>query len=165
LEYKIVEKPSFEIIGKSREFTHDNFFKEAPKFWKDYVTTEEYQTLWHLTCGEWGEITRAPLMSIYIPRDTGDHTSFMDILGIEKTGEIESDQFEVFKIPASTYAEFTCTYKTSVKTNKYIYGEWLPSMGYERDESKVDIAAYYPVAFLSTQGMGVRWWIPIKKRS
>lgn len=31
----------------------------------------------------------------------------------------------------------------------------------ERDPHKPDIAAYFPVAFMSTKGMGVRWWIPV----
>ena len=51
------------------------------------------------------------------------------------------------------------------KMNKYIYGEWFPSTGYERDEMKPDIAAYFPVAFMSTKGMGVRWWIPVIKKN
>ena len=48
--------------------------------------------------------------------------------------------------------------------NKYIYGEWFSSTGYERDGSKPDIAAYFPVAFRPMKDMGVRWWIPIVEK-
>jgi AraC family transcriptional regulator len=172
MDYKIVEKPAFEIAGKSKIFTHDNFFKGAPKFWKEYVCTEEYQRLWSLTNGKWGQVTEAPLMSVYLPNDKGNYManvkgnkdSFLDILGIENTQELDPKEFMVFKIPPATYAEFYCTYQTSVKINKFIYGEWLPSTGYERDEQKPDIAAYFPVAFMSTKGMRVRWWIPVTKK-
>lgn len=36
--------------------------------------------------------------------------------------------------------------------------------GHERDSQKPDIAAYFPVAFLSAKGMGVRCWIPFTKK-
>ena len=164
MDYRIIEKPAFEILGKAKEFTHENFFKEAPAFWKEYVCTEEYQSLWSLTNGRWGKVSDAPLMSVYLPGESGRDESFRDILCIEKTPAINSVGYESFHIPAATYAEFSCTYKTSAKMNKYIYSEWLPSSGYDLDSQKPDIAAYFPVAFLSTRGMGVRWWIPVVKK-
>ena len=108
-------------------------------------------------------MSESPLMSAYIPGDEGCRDSFQDILGIEKPAKIKSKGFKTLKIPAATYAEFNCSYSTAVKMHKYIYGEWFPSTNYERDENKPDIAAYFPVAFLPTRGMGVRWWIPIIK--
>ncbi len=164
MDYRIVEKPGFELVGKSKNFTHENFFKEAPKFWKTYVGSEEYQALWGLTNGRWGQVTEAPLMSVYLPNDEGNKDSFIDIFGVEMSPEADLKKFQVFQIPPAIYAEFHCTYQTSVKINKYIYGEWLPSMGYERDAQKPDIAAYFPVAFLPVRGMGVRWWIPVVKK-
>ena len=164
MDYRIVEKPAFELVGKSKNFTHENFFKEGPKFWKEYVCTDEYQDLWNLTNGRWGEVTDSPLLSVYLPNENNNE-SFMDILGIEKSDSFDIADFELFQIPAATYAEFNCTYQTSAKMNKFIYGEWLPSTGYERDAQKADIAAYFPVAFMSTKGMGVRWWIPVVKKN
>lgn len=164
MDYRIVEKPAFELVGKSKIFTHDNFFKEAPKFWKEYVCTDEYLSLWSLTNGKWGQVTEAPLMSVYLPYDKGNSESFFDIFGVENSPEIDTKKFKVYKIPSATYAEFNCTYQASVKMNKFIYGEWLPSTGYERDAEKPDIAAYFPVAFMSIKGMGVRWWIPVVKK-
>jgi AraC family transcriptional regulator len=163
MDYRIIEKPAFVLVGKGKKFTSEKFFKEAPGFWKKYVNTKEYQTLWGLTNGKWGQVTDAPLMSVYLPDENGKRDSFTDILGIEKSVETDPGKFKVFNIPSATYAEFNCTYQTSVKMNKYIYGEWFPSTGYERDEQKPDIAAYFPVAFMSIKGMGVRWWIPVKK--
>ncbi len=164
MEYRVVEKPSFEVTGKAMNFTHEKFFREAPKFWKEYVCTKEYQALWGITNGRWGNITGAPLMSVYLPDDKDGKDSLTDIFCIEKSPEMNTEKFDVFRIPPATWAEFHCTYQTSLKMNKFIYGEWLPSSGYERDEQKPDIAAYFPVAFMSTRGMGVRWWIPVVKK-
>lgn len=165
MNYRIIDKPAFTLVGKSKKFTHENFFKEAPIFWKAYVGTEEYQALWGLTNGKWGLVTEAPLMSVYMPNKNGNKDSFTDIFGIEKPADRDPKKFKVFDIPAATYAEFNCTYQTAAKMNKCIYGEWLPSTGYERDEQKPDIAAYFPVAFLTIKGMGVRWWIPVVKKN
>jgi len=103
-------------------------------------------------------------MSVYIPQEDGSRETFTDVLGVEKNAAIESNKFEVFQIPAATYAEFECTYSTSKKMNKYIYGEWFAATGYERDEGKPDVAAYFPIAFKPMKDMVVRWWVPILKK-
>ena len=164
LEYRIIEKPAFDLIGKQKEFTHENFFQEAPKFWKEYVQTDEYKILTSLNNGKWGQVSEAPLMSVYLPTSKGNRDTFLDIFGIEKPSKMDTKNFKEFSIPQATYAEFNCTYQTSKKTNQFIYGEWLPSTGFERDSNKPDIAAYFPIAFLPMKDMGVRWWIPVIKK-
>tara|TARA_R100000027_G_scaffold2734_6_gene2679 strand:+ start:1183 stop:1677 length:495 start_codon:yes stop_codon:yes gene_type:complete len=164
MDYKIIEKPAFEIIGKSKDFTSETFFKEAPAYWKKYVTTEEYRALWGLTGGSWGPVSEAPLLSVYVPDESGSREAFQDILGVEKTATTQPGQFSVLQVPAATYAEFSCSYRAAAKTHKYIYGEWLPSINYERDDRKPDLAAYFPVAFLPPNSMEVRWWIPVIRK-
>jgi AraC family transcriptional regulator len=161
MNYRIVEKPDFEIVGKSKLFDHEHFFKEAPRFWKEYVASNDYSSLWAMNNGRCGPITETALMSVYLPGENGSRDQFKDILSIEKQANFDTRGYEVFNIPAATYAEFNCTYQTAAKMNKYIYGVWFASTGYERDADKADIAAYFPVAFRPMKEMGVRWWIPI----
>ena len=87
------------------------------------------------------------------------------MLGFEVPSGMDVGKRKVYKLPAATYAEFNCTYRTSMKTNRYIYREWFSSVGYERDGNKPDIAAYFPIAFRPMSEMGVRWWIPVVKKS
>lgn len=161
LDYKIIEKPSFKLVGKSQDFEFETFLKDGPKFWKEYVGSEEYKSLCALTTGRPGSVTQAPLMSAYFPSDDGNRELFSDVLGLELAPELDPGQFDAYDVPATTYAEFNCTYRTAVKTNKYIYGEWFSATGYERDGNKPDIAAYFPIAFRSFGEMGVRWWVPV----
>lgn len=165
MKYRIVEKPAFSVLGKAKQFTNENFFKEAPAFWKDYVSSDEYLSLWNRSRGRWGDVSEAPLMSVYLPDENGERDEFTDVLGIERTNDCDAGDFEIVEIPAARYAEFDCTYGTAVKAHKYIYGEWFPSTNYERDIHKPDIAAYFPTAFQSIRNMGVRWWIPVVKRT
>ena len=164
LNYRIVEKPAFEIGGKSQQFNYDEFIKNGPKFWKEYVGSDEYTSLWDLNKGKCGQITESPLLSVYFPSETENRNAFIDVLGVEKHAKTNPQNFEVYPVPAATYAEFYCTYHTSMKTNKYIYGEWFSSTGYERDGNKPDVAAYFPVAFRPLKEMGIRWWVPVVKK-
>tara|TARA_Y100000592_G_C5430588_1_gene298169 strand:- start:244 stop:1038 length:795 start_codon:yes stop_codon:yes gene_type:complete len=118
MDYKIVEKPSFELVGKSKNFTHENFFKEGPKFWKEYVCTDEYQELWNLTNGRWGEVTDSPLISVYLPSEKNDE-SFIDILGVEKSDSFNNDKFELFQIPAATYRCFQIPFCLFISSTLY----------------------------------------------
>ena len=163
LDYRLIEKPAFKVIGKSKDFEFDKFVKEGPKFWKEYVASKEYKMLWELTNGRCGPVSEAPLMSVYFPKEKQNRDLFTDVLAIEKSPEIGTTKLDTYLVPTATYAEFSCTYQTSMKTNRYVYGEWFASTGYERDGNKPDIAAYFPMPFRPLKEMGVRWWIPVRK--
>ncbi len=50
MDYKIVKKDAFTIIGVSKKFAYDNAQSEIPKFW-----VEHYQTGWgNIVCGMYG---------------------------------------------------------------------------------------------------------------
>ena len=157
MDYKIIEKPSIKVIGKSKVFTFDDFVKNASKFWKEYVTSDHYKRLYQLTKGRPGPLTEAPLLSTYFPKENSGNDEFTDLLGVEAHSDIDLSKHKVHTIPAATYAEFDCTYRTSMKTNRYIYGEWFSSVGYERDGNKPDIAAYFPIPFRPMSEMEERW--------
>ena len=161
MDYNIVKKPELKIVGKAKSFSFDEFVKDGRKFWKTYVGSREYQSLCDLNGGKPGPIVNAPLLSAYFPKEDGSRDEFIDVLALEAEAGMDCSGFEVHTVPAATYAEFTCPYKSSMNTNRYIYGTWFSSTGYERDGSKPDIAAYFPIPFRSMSDMTVRWWIPV----
>jgi AraC family transcriptional regulator len=163
MDYKIIEKPAFDLVGTSHSFGISNgeMYTEGSKVWGKYVGTEEYQKLWDLNGGKWGPVSEAPLMSVYLPNESGTWDPIINAFGVEKVDKMDLKGFKVFHIPAATYAEFICTLETSTETNKRIYSEWFPSTGYERD-AKPDIEAYFQVAFHPR--VNVRWWVPIVKK-
>ena len=164
MNYKIIEVAEFNIIGKSKSFEFENFVKDGPKFWKEYVGSEDYKKLYQLNNGRPCPITNSSLLSAYFPKENGKRDEFTDVLGIEATNEDNLSGFEAYTVPSSTYAEFNCTYKTSMKTNRYIYGEWFSSTGYERDGNKPDIVAYFPIPIRPMNEMRIRWWIPVIRK-
>lgn len=161
MDYKIVEVPTFSMVGKSKGFEFDEFVKNGPKFWKEYVGSADYKVLCKLNHGRPSPITQSSLLSAYFPQENGQRDVFIDVLGVETSDNIELKGFEVHTVPSSIYAEFNCTYKASMQTNRAIYGDWFASTGFERDGNKPDIVAYFPIPFRPVSEMGVRWWIPI----
>ncbi len=164
MNYKIVEKPSFKVVGKSKSFEFDDFAKNGQKFWKEYVGSGEYKDLCQLTNGKPGLLTGAPLLTVYFPKEKSKLDKFLDVLGIEYTSDSDTKPFEAHTVPSATYAEFECSYRSAMKTNRYIYGEWFSATGYERDGDKPDVVAYFPMPYRHFSEMGVRWWIPIIKK-
>lgn len=162
MHYKLVTIPAFTILGRSKKFEFDQFIKEGPKFWKQYVGSADYQALYRLNQGRPSVNTNSAMLSAYFPMDNSRRDEFVDVLGIEVEEGMDTGDFELHSVPAATYAEFSCTYKTAMKTNRYIYGQWFAATGYERDGSKPDIVAYFPIPFRPMSEMGLRWWIPIR---
>lgn len=164
MDYKIVERPSFKIAGKSKSFEFDDFAKNGQKFWKEYVGSDEYKALCQLTNGKPGSITGAPLLTAYFPKEKSKLDEFLDVFGVESTSDLNTKPYEVHTVPSATYAEFECSYRDAMKTNRYIYGEWFSATGYERDGDKPDVVAYFPMPYRHFSEMGVRWWIPVTKK-
>ena len=164
MDYKIVERPSFDLVGKSKRFNFDEFIKEGPKFWKEYVGSDEYKKLCQLTRGRPGEVTGAPLLTAYFPKDKSKLDEFVDVFGIELSSDSRAKPFEVHTVPTATYAEFNCSYRNAMKTNRYIYGDWFSATGYERDGNKPDVVSYFLMPYRHFSEMGIRWWIPIIKK-
>lgn len=163
VDYKIVEKPSFEVAGKSKSFQFDEFAKNGKQFWKDYVGSDEYRVLCQLTKGRPGNVTSAPLVTAYFPKEKSKLDEFIDVLGVEVDFECDATPFDIHTIPSATYAEFYCSYRNAMKTNRYIYGKWFSATGYDRDGDKPDIVAYFPMPYRHFSEMSVRWWVPIIK--
>ncbi len=161
VDYTILERPSFNIVGKSKKFNFDEFVKSGPKFWKEYVGSSEYKELSQLNRGRPGSVSGAPLLTAYFPEDKSKNDNFIDVFGVECSSDAASPSFESHQVPAATYAEFNCSYRNSMKTNRAIYGEWFSATGYEREHDKPDVVAYFPMPYRHFSDMNIRWWVPI----
>jgi AraC family transcriptional regulator len=164
MDYRIIEKPAFQIVGKGVTFGVDNgeFKQQGRTVWTKYVATEEYKKLCKLTEGQSGAVTGACVMTAYLPNEKDTWDPMINVFGVEKRDNMDTTGFEVFNIPAATYVEFDCTFKTSSSTNKRIYKEWFPSTGYE-PANLPDIALFFQVPWGKT--IYVRWWIPVVKKN
>jgi AraC family transcriptional regulator len=164
MDYTIIEKPAFDIIGRSRKFNTvngENFIK-IPQFWQEYMATPEYKTLMELTGGKPGEATGGGCLGVCFGWEGATYESFSYGIGIEKTIKKSSVKFEVIPVPAASWAVFDCTLDNLQDITKRIFSEWFPSTGYEHAPAP-ELEIYLPGNFNDT-AVKCQIWIPVIKK-
>ena len=160
MDYKLIEKPAFDVVGKARKFTTvqgENFIK-IPQFWNEFMKDKSWDTLMKVSGGKEGKITGGGSLGVCI----GNEENFSYAIGVEKPDKAVPSNFDVFHIPAATWAVFDCTLDNLQDITKRIYSEWFPSTGYEHAAAP-EIEVYLPGDFANT-AMKCQIWIPIIKK-
>lgn len=158
MEYTIVEKESFTVVGVSREFSYQNAKQEIPLFWQEHFSSENGKII----CGMFG-INVDPKMGKerfeYLIADLYSPSADVPEGLVKKT------------IPAFTWAIFPCRgplIQTMQAVNTQIFSQWLPA---QRDctfaagycVEMYDGANKYPDG-TNDQNYYAEIWIPIKKK-
>lgn len=129
MDYKIVEKPAFQVYGIERIFdTKDGEnLLEIPKFWTELKNNGDDDRLKKSAGFPTG------LLGLCGYRETGG-TTFPYLICCVKTPLGNSEGYTVVDIPASTWAVFSTLPHPAEKTSHTIqdlscriYTEWLPS--------------------------------------
>jgi AraC family transcriptional regulator len=167
MDYKIMEKPAFDIIGKSTKTTTVNKenYKALPKFWHDFKSSKDYKTVYNLMTVKPGIVTGHSLLGVCIPNENKNLEEFLYAIGIEKTGKSVPAGFEVIQVPAATWAIFDVTGPASKSvqvTIDRIYGEWFPSTGYE-EAPLPELEVYFEGDFNSPE-YRCQVWVPVVKK-
>ena len=146
LDYSIVEKAPFTIVGVKRPFNSDTSYQEIPKFWDEWLAQGESR----------------PVMGMFgVCVDAGGKDFDYWIADIYLPWKDVPEGCETKLIPGSLWAQFPCTLKTLQSVNTQIWSEWLPSLqGYILGgDSSLEI--YLPQ---NEKGeMPVYIWVPLKK--
>jgi AraC family transcriptional regulator len=156
MDYKIVEKGPFQIIGKCiRTTTHDGENRRRiPEFWDE--------------CCASGLITRlckyantGTTLGVCTDFSTDlEEMSYM--VAVEKPQKNEPHEFEVREIPSSTWAVFTAVGLLPSSIQKLldqIYGEWFPSMGFQHSGGP-ELEVYLP-GDTTAEDYRCEVWIPV----
>ncbi len=132
MEYKIVSKDSFSIIGVEliTTLSDEKDFGEIPSFWEKVLSDGLIDTIPNKKNHE------AILgLSMNFKADG----TFSYVIGAEVlTSENVPDGMVCSTIPAAQYAVFTAhgqIPKSIQDTSKYIYKEWFPKSEYKRTEA------------------------------
>ena len=147
LDYRIVKKAPFTIVGVKRPFNSDTSYQEIPKFWDELLAQGE----------------KRPIMGTFgVCLDMKGKEFDYWIADLYFPWEKIPEGCETRMIPESEWAEFPCTMKTLQDTNTKIWSEWLPTpKGYSL-AGEYDIEVYLPPQEGSSE-MSVYIWVPLKK--
>lgn len=150
LEYKIVEKAQFTVMGKLRNFNMETSYGEIPKFWMEHCKSEDQK----IVCGMYG-----------ICMDV-DGNSFNYVIADNYIPWNEIPEgFETKIIPAGTWAVFPCygaLPKALQDVNTKIWSEWLPSSKAYKLAGNYNIEMYTPLCDNPEDNYS-EIWIPVEK--
>lgn len=158
MEYKIVEKESFKVVGLKESFKYETAYQDIPKIWKKFFIKNVFTKI-------------KPAYAVNIDTNMGCDT-FDYIIGDNYNQDLKVPKdFEVVEIPKFTWAIFSCIGPANEKMqeiNERIFKEWLPN------SNDYEIAAGYNIEVYSDPKdykKGVNdekyyseIWIPIKKK-
>lgn len=151
LEYKIVDKPQFTLVGLSRMFNSDTSYREIPKFWDEVMGMES-----------------CPVMGMYgICMDLDENDKDFEYLIADNYipwAEIPAGCVTKV-IPASTWAVFPCRGplpQTLQDVNTRMWSEWLPNCKNYRLAANLNIEMYAPTDE-NPENAYCEIWLPVEK--
>lgn len=158
MDYKIIEKDAFTVIGASKKFPYDNAKLEIPKFWAEHYQAGKGDTV----CGMYG---------INIDESMGGR-EFEYLIADDYNGADEvPDGFVTKTIPAFTWAVFPCAGampNAMQEVNQKIFSEWLPNCKDYEFAAGYNVEMYnnptdYPNG-VQDEKYYSEIWIPVKKK-
>ena len=132
LDYRIVEKAPFTIVGVKRRFNAETSYQEIPKFWNEW--TEDRKGL-------------KGMFGICLDMDEKDFDYWIADLYAPWVDIPEG--CETYQIPGSLWAEFVCKGplpESLQSVNTKIWSEWLPTLQGYSLAGDYSIEVYMPPA-------------------
>ena len=149
MEYRIVEKPQFTVMGVSRKFHPETSYQQIPEYWTEMFGQPDFS-----------------LMGVY--------GICIDDNGTD--GEFEywiADNYIPWKeipagckakiIPSGTWAVFPCKLKTLQDTNTRMWQEWLPNCREYKLSGSYNLEVYGPSCEEDQGETYVELWLPVEK--
>ena len=150
MEYRLVNKAQFTVMGRLRKFSTETSYDEIPEFWKEHFESGQGKTV----CGMYG-----------ICMDS-DGKNFDYLIADNYLPWNEVPEGYVTKvIPEGTWAVFPCRGalpKALQDVNTKIWSEWLPSCRAYKLAGNYNIEMYAPPAENPDETYS-EIWIPVEK--
>lgn len=150
IEYRIVEKPAFTLVGVSRAFRGETSYQEIPKFWQEWLSQGDKRPV----LGMYGVCLDCDGESFdYLIAD--DYAPWADV----PAGCI------THTLPAATWAVFPCRGALPdalQSVNTRIWKEWLPGNGEWRMAGNFNMEVYTTLAERPEDDYS-EIWVPVTK--
>ena len=148
LEYKIVHKQQFTVVGVSRKFDPETSYQEIPKFWDEMIGKQDF-----------------PLMGMFgICLDINETQREFDYWIADNYIPWQEipEGCETTVIPAHYWAVFPCKLSTLQETNTKMWQQWLPNCRDYRLAGMYNIEMYGPINQENPGESYVELWLPVE---
>lgn len=154
MDYRIVEKEQFTVVGASRRFNTETSYREIPVFWQEF-----YANGGEKICGKFGICLD--------PRDNSGSGMEFDYLIADPydPGKDIPQGCVTRTIPAGTWAVFPCRGalpEALQSVNTRIWNEWLPNCRDYKLAGNYNIEMYTPPCEDPAKTYS-EIWIPVEK--
>jgi len=159
MDYRIVERGEFEVIGKVIRVSckDGENFKRIPKFWNECCSDG---TLNKMVPTANGNETLGICMDMELEKE-----EFSYMVAVEYNGKAADDSLVVKKVPKACWAVFTSVGPIPgaiQEVTQRIFQEWFPATGYEHaDAPELEV---YPEGDSSSAEYRCEVWIPVIKK-
>ena len=149
MEYRIVEKPQFTVMGVSRKFHPETSYQQIPEYWTEMFSHPDF-----------------PLMGVYgiCIDDNGADGEFDYWIADNYIPwqEIPAG-CKSLVIPGGTWAVFPCKLKTLQDTNTQMWQEWLPNCREYKLSGSYNMEVYGLPCKEDQGETYVELWLPVEK--
>ena len=152
MEFEIVKKAQFTVMGVSRKFNSKTSYQDIPKFWQEHTDGKIGEEI----CGTYGicfDDSEGDEFTYYI---ADDYAPWLDT----------PSSVEVMIIPEHTWAVFPCNGplpEALQSVNTKIWKEWLPANKQYRLADNFNIEWYTPPCENPEEDYS-EIWIPIEEK-
>ena len=146
MEYKIVEKHAFTVVGYQKQFNNETSYQEIPKWWDEMMAnTPAVMGQFGVCIDSDGKLFDYLISDLYqpwkeVPEGCVTHT-----------------------VPAGTWAVFPCTLGTLQDTNTKMWRDWLPACKEYKLGGNYNLEFYYELNEADPSASGVELWLPLKR--
>lgn len=163
MDYRIMEKPGFNIAMVSRKFTNagGQNFKDIPTWWGEFRKSPDYAVLTALAGEKPGILTGRTMLGIcYGEEKTGE---FYYGIAIELPEGASAGKFETMEVPETSWAVFDLLLPDFQETSTKVFRDWYMATGNEHTGGP-DLEVYFDMGKVPDEEMKCQIWAPVKKK-
>jgi AraC family transcriptional regulator len=164
-DYRIVERPGFEVIGKKTWISgQDNDL--FGRFWEQCKADGLFEIFEQIGGLQPGPQTRGVTLGVSRVEKDPTNRAFYYLIGMEKPKGCTTTELETYRVPASQWAVFECRGKVPdsiVKAEIYAFTEWLPASGFVHANAP-EMEVYPPESDGGSDDNYCEFWLPIESR-
>ena len=146
MEYKVVEKPAFTVVGYKKQFNNETSYQEIPKWWDEILAGQQ------IIMGDFG---------VCIDTD-GKLFDYM-IADLHQPWKTVPEGCVTHTIPAGTWAVFPCTLGTLQDTNTKMWRDWLPACTEYKLAGGYNLEFYSELNQADPPSSRAELWLPLVK--
>ena len=166
MDYRIVEKEAFSVVGKAltMPYTNDENLILIPEFWQKSTRNGTLSQLESMMSGK-GELGSA-ILGVCIEFKS-DPQEFTYVIGVQGGPEQVPQGLVRKEIPAATWAAFECVGALPDAIQALwarVFSEFFPATGFNHAEGGADVEVY-PSGNVQDENYKCEVWIPVVKKT